>query len=162
MKFFGFLILVLLGFPAFAQQPPTPPAHRSQQKADHEAVNRQLKAMEAAFARNDMKGIADLYAEDAEMMDNRGLLVRGRQPLEAYWLGLKDKGRGWTLTAAETGGQGDLVYQIGTSDLRYANRQGAENRSVTHFVLLWKKQPDGSFKIYRDFLSDLDYEKAKP
>lgn len=162
MKIFGLLGILLISVLGVAQQLRTPPAHLTQQKADHEAVNRQLQAMAAAFARNDMKGVADLYADDAEMMDNRGLLLQGRKPLEDYWLSLKDTGRGWTLTAAETGGQGDFVYQVGTSDLRYVNRQGTESRSVTHFVLLWKKQPDGSYKIHRDFLSNLDYEKAKP
>ncbi len=157
MKKFALLIAFFTALQVQAQ-----PASASTRKADQEAVAQQLKAMETAFARNDLMGVAALYADDAQMMDNRGLFVQGRKDLNEYWLGLKNVGRGWTLSAAETGGQGELVYQVGTSDLRFLNRQGKEQRSVTHFVLLWKKQPDGSYKIYRDFLSDLDYEKAKP
>ncbi len=71
---------------------------------------------------------------------------------------LKDKGRGWKLTVVEIGGQGEFVYQLGKSDLKHMNN-GKESRSITNFVLLWKKQSDGSYKIFRDYLTQTKFEK---
>jgi ketosteroid isomerase-like protein len=71
---------------------------------------------------------------------------------------LKDKGRGWKLTVVEIGGQGEFVYQLGNSDLKYI-RQGKEASSITNFVLIWKKQADGNYKIFRDYLTKTKFEK---
>ncbi len=113
--------------------------------------------MEEAFNKNDMTKVAAYYSDDGEIVyDN--YTVKGRANLDKYWMDLKDKGRGWTLTVVEIGGQGEFVYQLGKSDLKYISR-GAETRSVTNFVLIWKKQPDGTYKIFRDYLTKTKFEK---
>jgi len=60
----------------------------------------------------------------------------------------------------EIGGAGDYYYQLGNSDLTYLVN-GKESKSVTNFVLIWKKQADGSFKIFRDYLTDVEFRKSK-
>jgi len=114
--------------------------------------------MEDAFNSNDMNKVAGFYSNDGEIVyDN--YTVRGRTNLDKYWLDLKDKGRGWKLTVVEIGGQGEFVYQLGKSDLKYI-RQGKEANSVTNFVLIWKKQEDGNYKIFRDYLTKTKFEKS--
>lgn len=113
--------------------------------------------MEAAFNNNDMSKVAAFYAVDGEIVyDN--YTVRGRASLDKYWLDLIDKGRGWKLTVIEIGGQGEFVYQLGTSDLKYISR-GKETTSITNFVLIWRKQADGTYKIFRDYLTKTGFEK---
>jgi ketosteroid isomerase-like protein len=138
----------------------TQPA-RSQNKPDSSQVKKQVallnQQMEAAFNNNDMKAVAAFYADDGEIVyDN--YTVRGRSNLDKYWSDLKDKGRGWKLTVVEIGGEGEFVYQLGTSDLKYI-RNNKESRAVTNFVLLWKKQADGSYKIFRDYLTETKFQK---
>jgi ketosteroid isomerase-like protein len=114
--------------------------------------------MEDAFNANDMKKVGAFYADDGEIVYNENYIVKGRANLDNYWLQLKDKGRGWELSVVEVGGKDELVYQLGKSDLKYI-REGKETRSVTNFVLLWKKQSDGGYKIFRDYLTKTKFEK---
>ncbi len=115
------------------------------------------KEMEKVFNANDMSATAAFYSDDSEIVASN-YIVKGRKNLDNYWLSLKDKGRGWKLTVIEIGGTGEYVYQLGNSDLTYLSN-GKEIKSVTNFVLIWKKQPDNSYKIFRDYLTDIQFKK---
>jgi ketosteroid isomerase-like protein len=106
-----------------------------------------------------MAATAAFYSDDAEI-SGANYVVSGRANLDKYWLNLKDKGRGWKLTVYEIGGAGDYLYQLGNSDLTYVVN-GKETKSVTNFVLVWKKQSDGRYKIFRDYLTDIEFKKSK-
>lgn len=117
------------------------------------------KEMERVFNANDMTATAAFYSDDAEISGSN-YSVTGRANLDKYWLNLKDRGKGWKLTVFEIGGTGDYVYQLGNSDLTYLVN-GKETKSVTNFVLIWKKQKDGSYKIFKDYLTDIEFKKTK-
>lgn len=117
------------------------------------------KEMERVFNANDMAATAAFYSDDAEISGSN-YSVTGRANLDKYWLNLKDRGKGWKLTVFEIGGTGDYVYQLGNSDLTYLVN-GKETKSVTNFVLIWKKQKDGSYKIFKDYLTDIEFKKTK-
>ena len=104
------------------------------------------KEMEKVFNANDMVATAAFYSDDAEI-SGANYVVTGRKNLDNYWLSLKDRGRGWKLTVIEIGGTDDYIYQLGNSDLTYMVN-GKETRSVTNFVLIWKKQKDNSYIIF--------------
>ena len=114
--------------------------------------------MEDAFNKNDMVTVASFYAHDGEIVYPDNYTVKGRTNLDKYWMDLKDKGRGWKLTVVEIGGHGEFVYQLGKSDLKYIN-DGKESSSITNFVLIWRKQDDGNYKIFRDYLTRTKFEK---
>ncbi len=148
--FFSLLVFSLCTFSAFAQT--------SNDTTARQQIRLLNQQMEEAFNNNDMAKVAAFYSDDSEIVYDNGYTVKGRANLDSYWASLKDKGRGWNLTVVDIGGGGDLYYQLGNSDLRYM-RQDKESRSVTNFVLLWKKQPDGSFKIYSDYLTKTAFAK---
>ena len=125
-------------------------------KSDIEKLN---KEMERVFNANDMAATAAFYSDDAEIVAPN-YLVTARKNLDNYWLSLKDRGRGWKLTVIEIGGTGDYIYQLGNSDLTYMVN-GKETKSVTNFVLIWKKQKDNSYKIFRDYLTSTEFNKPK-
>ena len=131
-------------------------AERNKERAAIENLN---KEMERVFNANDMAATAAFYSDDAEIVASN-YLVTGRKNLDNYWLSLKDKGRGWKLTVIEIGGTGDYIYQLGNSDLTYLVN-GKETKSVTNFVLIWKKQKDNSYKIFRDYLTNIEFNKPK-
>lgn len=148
---FSFLFLFLLCFFNLS----------AQTQQDTSTVKKQImllnQQMEEAFNNNDMNKVAGFYSNDGEIVYNN-YTVRGRTNLDKYWLDLKDKGRGWKLTVVEIGGEGEFVYQLGKSDLKYIS-QGKETTSITNFVLLWRKQNDGTYKIFRDYLTRTKFEK---
>ena len=129
---------------------------RTKIKTTIENLNNQ---MEKVFNANDMAATAAFYTDDAEISGSN-YVVTGRKNLDNYWLSLKDKGRGWKLTVIEIGGTDDYIYQLGNSDLTYIVN-GKETKSVTNFVLIWKKQKDNSYKIFRDYLTDIEFKKTK-
>ena len=129
---------------------------RSKIKTTIENLN---KEMEKVFNANDMAATAAFYTDDAEISGSN-YVVTGRKNLDNYWLSLKDKGRGWKLTVIEIGGTDDYIYQLGNSDLTYIVN-GKETKSVTNFVLIWKKQKDNSYKIFRDYLTNIEFNKPK-
>ena len=131
-------------------------SERAKIKAEIEKLN---KKMEEVFNANDMTATAALYSDDAEII-GANYRVTGRKNLDNYWLSLKDRGKGWKLTVIEIGGAGDYIYQLGNSDLTYLVN-GKESKSVTNFVLIWKKQSDNSYKIFRDYLTDIEFKKTK-
>ena len=131
-------------------------SERAKIKADIEKLN---KKMEEVFNANDMAATAAFYSDDAEIV-GANYRVAGRKNLDNYWLSLKDKGKGWKLTVFEIGGTGDYIYQLGNSDLTHLVN-GKEAKSVTNFVLIWKKQSDNSYKIFRDYLTDIEFKKTK-
>ena len=129
---------------------------RAKIKSDIESLN---KKMEEVFNANDMAATAAFYSDDAEIV-GANYRVAGRKNLDNYWHSLKDKGKGWKLTVFEIGGTGDFIYQLGNSDLTHLVN-GKEAKSVTNFVLIWKKQSDNSYKIFRDYLTDIEFKKTK-
>ena len=150
-NFFSFLFLFLFFFFNLS----------AQTTKDTSTVKKQImllnQQMEDAFNNNDMNKVAGFYSNDGEIVyDN--YTVRGRTNLDKYWMDLMDKGRGWKLTVVEIGGQGEFVYQLGKSDLKYIN-DGKESSSITNFVLIWRKQDDGNYKIFRDYLTRTKFEK---
>ena len=129
---------------------------RNKIKTTIENLNKQ---MEKVFNANDMAATAAFYTDDAEISGSN-YVVTGRKNLDNYWLSLKDRGRGWKLTVIEIGGTDDYIYQLGNSDLTYI-ANGKETKSVTNFVLIWKKQKDNSYKIFRDYLTNIEFNKSK-
>src|SRR5262245_31696707 len=52
-----------------------------------EALNRH---MEEQFRTGNLLGVADMYADDAMLLDERGTRVAGRQEIDEYWSGIED------------------------------------------------------------------------
>lgn len=110
-----------------------------------EAINRK---MEEAFRRNDMSAVARFYADDATMFYSRGQKVHGREAIDRYWIGIKEP-KDWKLQVVEIGGDRDTIYQVGKSTLT-SGPVGKQGTYFCDFVLIWKRQPDGTYKIHID------------
>jgi ketosteroid isomerase-like protein len=118
------------------------------------------KEMEKVFNENDMVKVAAFYTDDAEIA-GQSYSVRGRKNIDNYWLSLKDKGRGWKLEVIEVGGFGEFIYQLGKSDLKHLSGNDPNPvSSVTNFIVIWKLQPDGSYKIFKDYLTKVQFKTA--
>ena len=153
MKRIMLLILIQSCFlVVFAQ-----PGNNTGSESLYKTIDSLNRAMEKAFNTNDMAGTAAFYSDDAQIIASN-YSVGGRKDLDNYWLSLKDRGRGWKLTVTEIGGNGEFLYQLGNSDLTYMVK-GAETKSITNFVLIWKRQTDGSYKIFRDYLTGIEFKK---
>jgi ketosteroid isomerase-like protein len=123
------------------------------------AIDSLNKEMEKAFNQNDMAKVASFYADDAEIA-GENYSVKGRANLDHYWASLKDKGRGWKLTVVEIGGTGEFIYELGKSDLSHLRADNPNPvKSITNFILIWKLQQNGSYKIFKDYLTKTEFSK---
>ncbi len=109
------------------------------------AANRQ---MVETFKRGDLRGVAAFYADDAMLLFHRGKKIQGRAAIDQYWTSIKNA-KDWKLEVIELGGDKESVWQIGKSSLT-TTYNGADQTYVCDFVVLWKLQPDGTYKIYVD------------
>lgn len=107
------------------------------------------RAMEEAFGRGDLLGVARFYADDACLVAVAAQRrTCGRAAIDQYWQRIPGP-REWKLEIEEIGGGPDEAYQLGRSTLVYGSPT-APDTSVVDFILIWKRQADGSWRIARD------------
>lgn len=146
---------------------------------DEKAVKQRLNEMENHFRAKNLQAIAGIYLDNGYLISPRES-VTGREQINNYWNSIKDP-IDWKLTSyLITGSEKslfesdvyknlpnkppgweklhldlkDAVYQIGKSELK-SLWNGKESLSVVNFILIWKKQADGSFKILADTYAGL-------
>jgi len=109
-----------------------------------EALSREL---EERFRTGNLLGIADLYADDAILISSTAR-IEGREAIDAYWSQITAP-VDWRLEIFEIGGSEELAYQLGRSQ-QVRRRDNAEHTSVVDFLLIWKKDAHGDWKIAVD------------
>jgi ketosteroid isomerase-like protein len=127
-------------------------ANRLDAQTDREAIRKEVeevnRAMEAAFNRKDLLAAARFYADDATIIGPRGERVRGRERIDQYWTSIRNP-VSWKLDVLEIGGSRDEPWQVGRSTLVTGNPPEVHS-SITDFIVLWRRQRDGTLKIYID------------
>ena len=106
------------------------------------------RKMVEAFKRGDLMAVSRFYADDATIFSYRGEKVRGREAIDKYWTSIKG-GKDWKLEVIEIGGDKETVYQIGRSTLT-TEREGRQSIYACDFVVIWKRQKDGAYRIHVD------------
>jgi ketosteroid isomerase-like protein len=119
------------------------------------AIRRELAAvndaMAATFNRGDYLGAARFYADDAQIIGPGGLRVTGRAAIDRYWTSIP-AGSTWRLDVLDAGGGRNSPWQLGRSTLVMPSRNGdgTTNTSIVDFLAVWKRQADGTLKLYID------------
>ena len=126
-----------------------PAVLHAQQSALRQEIDSLNRAMEQAFAKGDMAAVAKFYADDAKLMGPRNADVVGRAAIDRYWLNIRGA-KSWKLEVIDVGGDRATAYQVGRSTLVTAGG-GGDQTSVSRFVVIWKRQPDGKLRIALDF-----------
>ncbi|HWL40504.1 MAG TPA: DUF4440 domain-containing protein [Gemmatimonadaceae bacterium] len=106
------------------------------------------KAMIAAFD-GDPSTVARFYADSARIVGPRRQTVAGRSAIDHYWASIR-KPATWTLEVVEVGGSRAEAYQIGVSSLTSTGSDGQARTYVCDFVVIWKRQADGTLRIALD------------
>jgi len=110
-----------------------------------EALNHRLEEL---FRSGDVLGVADVYADDGVLLDARGERSAGREEIDAYWSAI-ERPVEWRLEIKKIRGSEVLAYELGTSVLT-TRRDGELVTSASDFLLLWRREPDGAWRIALD------------
>jgi ketosteroid isomerase-like protein len=121
------------------------PADLAQIRKEIEELNRR---MVETFKSGNVEGVAEFYTDDASIFYPRGKQLRGRYGVRGYWQNIEG-GKDWKLEVLEVGGGEETIYEIGKSTFTSVVK-GVESTYICNFVMIWKRQPGGGYKIYVD------------
>ena len=111
------------------------------------------KEWSAAAASKDAAKTAAFYAEDGALMPFNGPIVNGKAKIQETWAGLMAK-PGFALhfepTRIVVAKSHDMAYDIGTFELTMNDDKGKPATMVGKFLVAWKKQPNGEWKVEAD------------
>ena len=120
--------------------------------ADASALLRAEAAFARAAAERGAEGFLSFFAGEGSILPAKGPVVTGLPALRGAFS--RTWGPGFSLTwkplKAEVARSGDLGYTYGTYERK---RRDTSGRTVTEsgkYMTLWKKQPDGSWKVIAD------------
>ena len=145
----AFTLTLLLTFTG-CQTAPAP-----QPKTDVAADRKAIKALgdqyAAAWNSNDAAALAATYADDAVMMNPNQASVEGKQAIRAaYEARFKESALKAAVTLLETQLAGDWAYDRGNVTINVTPKSGKPMEESVKYVFIYKRQPDGSWKVYRD------------
>ena len=132
------------------QQPAAPPDTRATDEATIRAADQDfVKCAEA----KDLDKCMSLYADDAVLLASGAPAANGKDGIRKFIQGLL-AAPGLKLTVNTTSvmvaRSGDLAIDQGTVDATITDKKGKPVTSTSQYVLVWKKMPDGSWKIAAD------------
>lgn len=105
---------------------------------------------------------ADLYADGAKILPPDSPMISGRQAIEDFLNGLLGAGaRDLKLETAEVTASGELAAEVGNFSFK-VQPAGGEAAVVTgKYVVVWKRQPDGAWKLMYDIFNSSAPPPAK-
>ena len=122
-------------------------------RADIETVNREIGK---AFSRGDAAAIAACYTDDAVVMPPNSQMIKGREAIEEFWKGAMGMGvRSIQLDTLDVQSGTDLAYEIGNATMIIQPQGGKAATDTVKYVVVWKRQPDGSWKLAADIWNSL-------
>ena len=89
-------------------------------------------------------------ADSATMLADNYNPITGREPILAHFPDVPNATLEWEPLFADVSGSDDLGYTIGRWTYRTVDSTGAERTAQGHYVTIWKKQADGSWKYVFD------------
>jgi uncharacterized protein (TIGR02246 family) len=136
-----------------AQQPSTSPTRRG---AD--GVRGQIEQAAArfsdAFNRGDAPALAAMYDTGGVVLAPNAPPMHGRQNIEAFWAGARQQGfRTLSLAVDSVEPIGNHAIELGRYSLVIQPPGQAEMTDRGKYMVLWKRQADGSWKLYRDMFN---------
>src|SRR5258706_2097484 len=149
------LMLTLASFCCASCKNESPDTLAQDERAIRAADGATIKAAQA----NDVDGAVANYADDASWLPPNSPLVHGKTAIRAGWaklIGNPGFTIDWQINKVEIGRAGDLAYTIYTYQMAL---DGADGKPITDQgkdMAVWRKQPDGAWKMVADtFNSDL-------
>jgi uncharacterized protein (TIGR02246 family) len=104
-----------------------------------------------AFNRGDVAALAVMYDTGAVVLAPNAPPMRGRQNIEAFWAGARQQGfKTVSLVVNSVEVIGNHAIELGSYTLVIQPPGQGEMTDRGKYMVLWRRQPDGSWKLYRD------------
>lgn len=104
-----------------------------------------------AFNRGDASALAAMYDTAGVVLAPNAPPMHGRQNIEAFWAGAKQQGfKTLSLIVDSVEPIGNHAVELGRYTLVIQPTGQPETTDRGKYMVLWKRQADGSWKLYRD------------
>ncbi|MEO8398878.1 MAG: DUF4440 domain-containing protein [Ignavibacteriaceae bacterium] len=119
--------------------------------ATKENIKKMNEEVEKAVLSNDGMSLMKYYADDAISMPSYQPMMKGKKAIEEGNMEMHKSGMKMTkfkLNTTDVGGNGNLVYEVGTYDLTLEMPSMPEPiDDHGKYLTIYEKQPDGSLMI---------------
>ena len=130
-------------------------------QTDTSAIERQLQINEArwnkAYKDGDAEARAGMYADDAALANPGEHLIRGKEAIRkatAAFASDPNLKVAFGANRIRVAQSGDLAYSRGNYTMTMTNPETREpEMSTGHYLTVWQKQSDGSWKAVEDFIT---------
>ena len=118
-------------------------------------VENAIQIFEKAAKAKDATTISSLYDENATLLPPGAPPIKGRQNIRDFWKNFLEAGAvDPVVRPVSVEGAGDLAYEIGEYQVTLPNPQGGgTSRQHGKYLVVWKRQSDGSLKMVADMFS---------
>jgi ketosteroid isomerase-like protein len=141
------LLCVSLGLPALA---------KSKAESAADAIGKADAGWAAAAAAKDLNKSVDVCGPDAAILVPNAPAAVGKDGIRKWFqevYSVPNFKLAWHATRTEAANSGDMGYSTGVYDLSYTDPSGKQVSDHGKYVTVWKKQPDGSWKVVRDIFN---------
>lgn len=97
--------------------------------------------------RGDSTTIASHYSPDAKILISNGEPVTGNGILTVWGNIIRAGMTDWKFVTTDLVGNSDFLIETGTYEMNSADKKLVDKGN---YVVIWKMQPDGEWKLYRD------------
>lgn len=121
--------------------------------ADEAVIRQQSIAWSAASQSHDVDKALSFYAPDAVVLSDQYPISITPSAIRAGWQGLlsdKSVTLSWKTTAVVAAKSGDIAYEYGAYTMDITGKDGQVSTRHGKYVVAWKKQPDGTWKVAVD------------
>jgi uncharacterized protein (TIGR02246 family) len=125
---------------------------RDTRAADEAAIRAVSREWNDAETAKDLEKCLSFYAQDGEWFATGSALIVGAAALRKEWQKyLAAPGSfHWTTSKVEVSRSGDLGYETGKFVLKTIDKNQQTTTMNGKYVLVWKKQTDGKWKVVAD------------
>lgn len=134
---------------------PTVETNSAARNAEPRAAITEANArFEQALGRADTAALEAMYTPDAQVLPPNGAPVRGPADIRSFWAGAIQSGlKSGRLETLDTETGGDLTVETGRYQLVLQPEGGAQLTDEGKYLVVWRRQADGGWKIHRDMFS---------
>lgn len=122
---------------------------------DTEKLKAELKEVDKSFSsmsvEQGMREAFDYYmADSAVIYRPQAQVFQGREAILPLFPAGTEQTLEWEPTFADVAESGDIGYTLGKYTMSYTDENGEEQQATGHYVTIWKRQADGSWKYAFD------------
>jgi uncharacterized protein (TIGR02246 family) len=120
---------------------------------DEAAIRSASQEWSNAASGKDLEKAVSFYAEDATYNPPGAPLAAGKDAIRKVWANVVAIPGGnlrWQTSKVEVARSGDLAYDTGAYTLTKNDANGKPVTSTGKYVVVWKKQTDGKWKVIQD------------